>query len=191
MSTRQHTVAPAGGPLQGHPATGSRNDFRIVVMGVAGCGKTSVGGLLAEEIGGFFIDGDALHSDSNIAKMSAGIPLDDDDRKPWLQEIGNELGKAAASGRSLIIGCSALKRSYRDLIRSEAPDTVFVHLHGSKELLASRMAARSNHFMPASLLDSQFEALELLQADEAGQAFDIALTPSQITDESAAWIRSL
>jgi carbohydrate kinase (thermoresistant glucokinase family) len=118
--------------------------------------------------------------------MAAGIPLDDDDRAPWLREIGARM--AAASG-TMVIGCSALKRSYRDIIRSAAPDTAFVHMHGSRELLAERMAARPGHFMPLSLLDSQLETLEELQPDERGAAFDIAEPPEQIAREAAEWLR--
>ncbi|WP_372698998.1 gluconokinase [Arthrobacter sp. JSM 101049] len=162
---------------------------RVVVMGVSGSGKTTVGELLAIELDGAFVDGDALHPESNIEKMSAGIPLDDDDREPWLREIGAELGAAAAAGRTLVIGCSALKRSYRDLIRAAAPDTRFVHLHGTVELLGERMQVRPGHFMPASLLDSQLATLEDLGVDESGKVFDIAETPADLAAAAARWLR--
>ncbi|WP_369046248.1 gluconokinase [Sinomonas sp. P10A9] len=161
--------------------------LHVIAMGVSGSGKSTVGALLAEELGGEFVDGDDLHPAANVAKMAAGTPLDDDDRAPWLREIGARM--AAATG-TMVIGCSALKRSYRDLIRSAAPDTVFVHMRGSRELLAERMAARPEHFMPLSLLDSQLGTLEELEPDEHGVAFDVAEPPAQIVREAAEWLRA-
>ncbi|MDQ0260667.1 gluconokinase [Sinomonas atrocyanea] len=161
--------------------------FHVVAMGVSGCGKSTVGRLLAQELGGEFLDGDDLHPEANVAKMAAGIPLDDADREPWLRLIGEKM--AGASG-TMVIGCSALKRAYRDMIRDAAPDTAFVHLHGTRELLAARMAARPGHFMPVSLLDSQLATLEPLQEDERGRVFDIAEQPVQIAREAAEWLRS-
>lgn len=165
--------------------------FRAVVMGVSGCGKTTVGELLAAELDAEFLDGDALHPASNIEKMAAGIPLDDEDREPWLREIGTRLGAAVAAGRTLVIGCSALKRSYRDLIRAAAADTRFVHLHGSRAILDERMTVRDGHFMPTSLLDSQLATLEDLEPDEAGRVFDIADTPRELAADAADWLRTL
>ncbi|WP_245827906.1 gluconokinase [Sinomonas mesophila] len=161
--------------------------FKVIAMGVSGCGKSTVGRLLADELGGEFLDGDALHPASNVAKMASGTPLTDEDREPWLREIGARL--AAAEG-TLVIGCSALKVAYRDLIRAAAPETAFVHLHGSRELLAERMAARTDHFMPVSLLDSQLATLEELEPDERGAAFDIAESPQEIAAAAADWLRS-
>lgn len=115
-----------------------------------------------------------------------GVPLTDDDRWPWLTLVGEWLAEQSGGG---VIACSALKRAYRDRIRAAAPDTVFVHLHGSRELMGARMAARPGHFMPTSLLDSQFATLELLGDDEAGRVFDVAVSPVRITDEAAAWLR--
>lgn len=152
----------------------------IVVMGVAGCGKSTVGAALAERLGAEFLDGDSLHPQSNIDKMASGTPLNDDDRAPWLAEIGRRF---TASNSALVIACSALKRSYRDIIRSGDPSVVFVHLYGTRELLNERMNARPGHFMPASLLDSQLATLEPLQDDEAGIVLDIALSVEEIVDE--------
>jgi len=152
----------------------------IVVMGVAGCGKSTVGADLAERLGAEFLDGDSLHPQSNIDKMASGTPLNDDDRAPWLAEIGRRF---TASNSALVIACSALKRSYRDIIRSGDPSVVFVHLYGTRELLNERMNARPGHFMPASLLDSQLATLEPLQDDEAGIVLDIALSVEAIVDE--------
>ncbi|WP_246102869.1 gluconokinase [Rhizobium straminoryzae] len=144
---------------------------RIVLMGVAGCGKSSVGETLAARLGAVYVDGDELHPPENITKMSRGEPLTDEDRWPWLTRVGRSL--ASAEGIR-IIGCSALKRRYRDLIRHEAVSpVVFVHLSGSRDLIAGRMAARTGHFMPTSLLDSQFAALELPEADEQAITVDI------------------
>lgn len=145
-------------------------DWRIVVMGVSGCGKSSVGLALAEALGARFIDGDDLHPEANKAKMAAGIPLNDDDRWPWLDLVGEALAES-----NTVVACSALKRVYRERILAAAPGTFFVHLHGTRELLAQRMNARPNHFMPVSLLDSQLNTLELLGADEPGVMLDIAL----------------
>lgn len=143
----------------------------IVVMGVSGCGKTTIGALVADELGLPFTDGDSLHPLENIAKMAAGTPLDDDDRLPWLETVGREL---AGSPDGLVVACSALRRSYRDAIRAKAPHVLFLHLDGSREVLGSRLEGRSGHFMPAALLDSQLATLEPLGADEAGVVIDIS-----------------
>lgn len=169
------------------PAAGAAGT-RVVVMGVSGCGKSTVGALLAAISGGEFLDGDSLHPEANIAKMSRGVPLDDDDREPWLRDIGERLGEARLQGRTLVLGCSALKRSYRDLIRSGAPDVVFVHLAGSRELLWERMQARPGHFMPASLLDSQLATLQDLEPDEVGVVLDVAMTPAELAEAAARWL---
>jgi carbohydrate kinase (thermoresistant glucokinase family) len=150
------------------------NDWRIVVMGVSGCGKSSVGIALAEALGARFIDGDDLHPEANKAKMGAGIPLDDSDRGPWLDLVGEALTP------NTVIACSALKRAYRDRIRTAAPGTFFVHLDGSREILERRLGARSGHFMPATLLDSQLAILEPLGSDEASVVIDIDQPIAQI-----------
>jgi gluconokinase len=144
---------------------------RIVLMGVAGSGKSAVGAALAARLGAAYVDGDDLHPRQNIEKMSRGEPLTDEDRWPWLALVGRRL---AEPDGILIVGCSALKRRYRDLIRQEAHAPVtFVHLSGSKELIAARVATRTGHFMPASLLDSQFAALEPPGDDEDAITVDI------------------
>ena len=142
---------------------------RFVIMGVSGCGKSVIGAAFAQAIGARFVDGDDLHPAQNIAKMSASQPLNDADRWPWLALVGEALRKPP-----LVIGCSALKRSYRDAIRqSAAADVCFVHLAGDKTVIAKRMQARPGHFMPPALLDSQFAALEPPQADETAITVDI------------------
>lgn len=144
---------------------------RIVLMGVAGCGKSSVGEALAIRLGAVYLDGDDLHPPANIEKMSRGEALTDEDRWPWLTRVGQAL---AEPGSIRIVGCSSLKRRYRDLIREEAGwPVVFVHLSGSKALIAGRMNGRAGHFMPTSLLDSQFAALEPPTPDEVAITVDI------------------
>ncbi|MEY4410512.1 MAG: hypothetical protein RLZ69_86 [Actinomycetota bacterium] len=143
--------------------------MRMVVMGVSGCGKSSVGEEIARLTAAHFVDGDDLHPAANKAKMGAGIPLDDEDRWPWLDKVGATL----AAPEGAIVACSALKKVYRDRIRAVAPDTIFVHLDGSRDLLWERMSARQNHFMPVSLLDSQLAILEPLGVDEKGVTLSI------------------
>lgn len=131
---------------------------KFVIMGVSGSGKSSVGAALSEKTGAPYVDGDDLHPKSNIEKMSAGIPLTDEDRWPWLAAVGERLGSHKGE---IFIGCSALKHSYRDLIREKAGEPVlFIHLTGAKEVIAERMKHRPGHFMPTSLLDNQFATLE-------------------------------
>jgi gluconokinase len=144
--------------------------LRLILMGVAGCGKTSVGQALSARLGVPYRDGDDLHPAGNVEKMQAGVALNDADRWPWLDRVAQALAEEAP----LIIGCSALKRSYRDRIRQGAGGAVqIVHLSGSRAQIAARMAARSGHYMPLSLLDSQFAALEVPGADEGAMTVDI------------------
>lgn len=157
----------------------------FVVMGVSASGKSTVGRLLAERLGATYLDGDDFHPPENVARMAAGQPLTDADRQGWLAGLSARLGRAREAGESVVLSCSALKRRYRDVLRQGAPDLKLVYLHGSRELLAARIAARTGHYMPASLLDSQLAALEPPQADEAALGFDIGLAPPQIVDRIA------
>jgi gluconokinase len=159
----------------------------VVVMGVAGTGKTTVGRLLAERLGVPYAEGDEFHPPANIAKMSAGTPLDDEDRAPWLDLIGAWAHERRGTGG--VVSCSALKRVYRDRLRAAAPGLFFVHLSGERDLIERRMTARKGHFMPRSLLDSQFAALEPLAADETGVVVDLSGTPDEIAATAGTALR--
>jgi gluconokinase len=132
----------------------------IVVMGVSGSGKTTVGKLLAQALGAEFAEGDAYHPPENIEKMRRGIPLEDADRWPWLQTLAAQIDRWLAAGTPMVLACSALKQSYRDVLAQGRPRMRFVHLEGDKALIRDRLDARRGHYMPASLLDSQIAALE-------------------------------
>ena len=152
-----------------------------VIMGVAGSGKTTIGALLAHALDIPFVEGDELHPRANIERMAHGIPLTDEDRRPWLLAIAQGLREAEQSGRGLVVTCSALKRSYRDLLRSQgAAETRFVYLRGNHPTVAERLARRRGHFMPASLLESQFAALEEPGTDERASVHDIRESPEAI-----------
>jgi gluconokinase len=157
--------------------------IRWVVMGVSGCGKSTVGQALATANGVGFVEGDQFHPEANVAKMSAGVALNDDDRAEWLQTLQAQIRAARERGEGLVISCSALKRRYRDLLREGDPALRFAHLNGPKELIAARMQARVGHYMPTSLLDSQFRDLEPLQADEAGITLDIRIPPDDLVTQ--------
>ena len=152
----------------------------IVVMGVSGCGKSTVGQQLAATMGVEFLEGDQLHSTENVARMAAGIALTDEDRQGWLEALADRIGNARANEAGLVVSCSALKRSYRDTLRQGASDLLFVYLQGNPELLAARMGSRPGHYMPASLLESQLATLEMPSPDENAQTFDTTLPASAI-----------
>ena len=152
----------------------------IVVMGVSGSGKSTVGAALAQRLRVPFADADDFHPEANIAKMTAGHALDDDDRRPWLDSIGEWLAAHPDGG---VMSCSALKRVYRDQLRRHCPDVEFLHLAGTPEVIGRRQASRPGHFMPASLLASQFETLEPLAADERGVDVDVDQDIDSIVDE--------
>lgn len=156
----------------------------IVVMGVSGSGKSTVGAALAHQLDLAFIDGDDLHPSQNKQKMAAGIPLDDADREPWLLAIGAVLAEG-----SVVVACSALRRRYRDTLRRAAPNLQLVYLQGSRALLAKRLTERSHAFMPASLLDSQLATLEPPQRDEHPLILDIATAADTLASQAAAWYR--
>lgn len=143
----------------------------IVAMGVSGSGKSTIGAALAQRLRVPFADADDFHPPANIAKMTAGEPLDDDDRYPWLEAIGEWLAERCDTGA--VMSCSALKRTYRDQLRGHCHDLEFLHLSGTPDVIANRQASRPGHFMPASLLDSQFNTLEPLADDERGITIDV------------------
>lgn len=159
----------------------------LVVMGVSGTGKTTVGEALASRLGLTFIEGDSMHPPANIAKMSAGTPLDDEDRRPWLDAIGAWAHDHVGNGG--VVSCSALKRSYRDRLRAAEPGVVFLHLTGDRKLIADRMRERKDHFFSGAMLDSQLATLEPLQPDENGVAVDIEPGPETITEHAVAALR--
>ena len=150
----------------------------IVLMGVSGVGKTTVGRLLAEALGAEFAEGDAYHPPENIEKMRRGIPLEDADRWPWLQILAEQIDRWLAAGTKVVLACSALKQRYRDVLAKDRPQVRFVHLEGDKALIRLRLDGRQGHYMPAALLDSQFAALEP-PADAI--TVDVTGTPEAIT----------
>jgi len=153
---------------------------RWVIMGVCGCGKSTVGAAVARAFGVDFIEGDAYHPAPNVIKMSAGEPLTDDDRAGWLQALAREIAAARARGEGIVVSCSALKRRYRDLLRQADPGLRFAHLQGSRGMIAARMQTRIGHYMPISLLDSQLRDLEPLQPGEAGLTLDTTQPPDAL-----------
>lgn len=155
----------------------------VVVMGVSGSGKTTVAVLLASALGSQFQEGDDLHPAANVDKMSSGKPLTDDDRLPWLHKIAAEIDSWRARGESGVLTCSALKRSYRDIVIGDRSDVTLVYLKGSYGLIHRRMAARHEHFMPVALLDSQFAALQEPTPDENPIVVDVTGRPTEIVAE--------
>jgi len=164
----------------------SRNPL-VVVMGVSGSGKTTVGEPLAQRLGVDFGEADDFHPQANKDKMSAGTPLDDDDRAPWLHAVGSWLAEHRDTGA--VATCSALKRKYRELLRGEAPGTVFLHLTAPHDLLSERMTTRKGHFMPPSLLQSQLDTLQPLDPDEDGLEVDSTAAPDEIVERFLTWWR--
>jgi gluconokinase len=164
------------------PEKPTDRSLHLVVIGVAGSGKTTVGRELAGRLGCPFADADEFHPPANVSKMSAGVPLTDEDRRPWLEAIAAWIRARAAAAETAVVTCSALKRSYRDALRAASADVRFVHLTGSRELLASRIGGRTGHFMAASMLDSQLAILEPLAQDEPGITVDVTPPPGEIVD---------
>ncbi|WP_085317249.1 gluconokinase [Derxia lacustris] len=164
------------------------NSPNLVVMGVAGCGKSSVGAALATALGATWLEGDSFHPPENVARMRAGIALTDADRAGWLAALADRLAAGRARGERMVLGCSALKRAYRDRLRQGDADLVFVHLAGTRTLIAERMLLREGHYMPLSLLDSQFAALEPPDTDEAHITADVRHGPDQLRDEVLGWL---
>ncbi|MGO4533501.1 gluconokinase [Leifsonia sp. 2MCAF36] len=163
----------------------------IVVMGVSGSGKTTIGRQLAERLGVVFVDADDLHPESNRQKMAGGTPLTDDDRWPWLDAVARTMTAELSAGRGIVVACSALRRRYRDALRGGTGGAaVFAHLSGSADLLHARMAARPGHFMPPALLASQLETLERLEPDEEGMAFPVEDDPESIAGAIQEWFVS-
>ncbi|WP_333738561.1 gluconokinase [Streptomyces sp. IBSBF 2806] len=161
----------------------------VVVMGVSGSGKSTVGRLLAQRLGVPFLEADDVHSAANRAKMTAGRPLDDEDRRPWLLALAALIREATDSGRGAVMACSALKHEYRELFRRAGAGTWFLYLALDGETAARRVAGRADHFMPALLVGSQYAALEPLRPDEPGLTVDAGADPRTIVDEAARALR--
>ncbi len=157
--------------------------MQLVVMGVSGCGKSTVAALIASRTGWALAEGDDFHAASSIARMAAGSPLDDTTRTPWLTAIAGWLTERAADGECAVVSCSALTRAYRDVLRGAGPDVQMVHLAGPYDLVARRLAARHGHFMPPQLLASQYAVLEPLAPDEPGITLNLEATPGHLADE--------
>lgn len=167
-----------------------RHAQAIVLIGVSGSGKTTVGKRLAPALDATFLEGDDYHPSRNVAKMRSGRPLDDTDRKPWLEKLGHAIGAHGRQGRSVVVSCSALRRSYRDMLAEAARlPLTFVHLTIAPAILESRMKARRQHFMPASLLQSQLATLEPLGDDENGTEIAETGSPQQTVEAIRRWLR--
>jgi gluconokinase len=158
------------------------NAHILVIMGVSGCGKSTIAALLAGRLGWALAEGDDLHPQANIDKMAHGIPLDDADREPWLAAIGALIDRWRGADMKGVVTCSALKRAYRDRLAAQRPDLRFIYLQGSKALIADRLARRLGHFMPPDLLDSQFAALEEPTQDEPALTVPIGPAPKQLVE---------
>jgi gluconokinase len=159
---------------------------QVVVMGVSGVGKSTVAKGLSTLMRWPFAEGDAFHSEANLAKMSAGRPLTDEDRWPWLRTIGDWMSQEIAAGRSGVVTCSALRRAYRDLLREGRPEVVFCHLAATEDLVATRVGARHDHFMPPALLHSQYDSLDPLEPDEPGVAISVDGSAAEVLARAVA-----
>jgi gluconokinase len=162
--------------------------LHVVVMGVSGCGKTVVAERLHDRLGLAFAEGDGYHPRANVDKMASGQPLTDDDRQPWLEALVSWTRERQAEGSSTVLSCSALRRRYRDVLREADPDTFFVHLHADFEVLAERMRQRA-HYMPVSLLESQFDTLEPIGDGELGVLIDVSRPVSAVVAAAEAAVR--
>ncbi len=171
-------MTPTGGPPP-DPVGGPRT---LVLTGVSGAGKSTVGRALADRTGAVLVDADDLHDDAARQKMAGGVPLDDADREPWIARLADEIHRRSAAGERVVLACSALRRAHRDRLRAAAPDVVFVHLEVGPEELARRLASRSGHFMPADLLASQLESLEH-PSDEHHAVVDADAPVEDVVDE--------
>lgn len=161
----------------------------LVVMGVSGVGKSTIAARLAEELAWPMAEADEFHPAANIAKMSAGTPLTDADRMPWLEALREWVDGHALAGTSVVVTCSALKRSYRDVLRLADARVRFIHLRGSVDTIGGRLSGRSGHFMPSALLESQFDDLEPLDSDEDGAVLDVTADPEDITQAALERLR--
>ncbi|AWB89802.1 gluconokinase [Salinibacterium hongtaonis] len=164
--------------------------MHIVMMGVSGSGKSTIGRLVAAELGCGFIEGDGLHPPANIAKMSAGVPLDDADRRPWLELVRERLAEVGREEGDSVVACSALRKMYRDTLRA-AGDVVFVHLEAAPERIQHRLEQRSDHFMPAALLGSQLAAMEPLDSTETGFTVSTVGAPIEVAARILVMLREL
>ena len=160
----------------------------VVVMGVSGCGKSTVGRLIANSLACEFLEGDDLHPPLNLERMASGISLTDHDRRDWLKAIAEQLADAHAARDGLIVSCSALKRSYRNPLRTASGELAFVHVHANTDVLEARVQARTDHFMPPSLLASQLQTLEPPGPDERCITLDAGLPAEQIAERACAWL---
>lgn len=177
-------TGPPVGAAGGTPLDLSGGTRHIVVMGVSGCGKTTVALGIADRTGLLFAEADDFHSRANVEKMRAGIPLDDEDRWPWLADLAAWMRERAEEGRSTVIACSALKRAYRDVLAAGPRSIDFVHLDGPADVIRRRLARRAGHYMPASLLDSQIATLERLGPDERGIVLDVRTPARELVEEA-------
>ena len=160
----------------------------LVVMGVSGLGKSTVGRLLAERIGAAFLDADALHSPENVAKMAGGMPLDDSDREPWIEAVARAAGELGRSGAHVVVACSALRRLHRERLRQAGPDVRFVHLAGGPGLARRRIEGRDGHFMESDMVASQFAALEPPEGEAGVLGLDPARPVDELVEAAARWV---